>query len=1248
MMQPGINHLTKNNMGRNNNQRYEAQVTLNSQSADNVLNSLTAKAKLLRQSLIDASKMGDEKKVKELNQELKSIESTQRSIRKQTYDYNTVLRNINTSTIKDLHQTSKALRNELKRMTPDTQEFIAKSKQLDLVNNRLKQLNGKIQETHSWWSRSTNTLRQYIGVITGFIATVTGASYVFGRITNEVAKMDDTYSDVIKTTGLLKSEIIWLNQEFKKINTRTSREELNNLARDAGKLGIKGKDNILEFVRAADQINVALGEDLGEDSIRNIGKLAEVFKIIQNLGVEKSFLAIGSAINALGQDSTASEAYLVDFTQRIAGVSYQSKLSIQDVLGYASALDQSGQKVEMSATSFQKFLMKMFSDTSAFAKMANMTLSDFKKLLETDVNQAIITVLENLNNKGGFSALVPIFKDMGLDGARAVSVLSSLATNIDLVKNAQQLSNKEFAIGSSLSKEFETKNNNLQAQLEKNKKRFKDQIIQLGEKLAPAYLSAQKGLSAFFDVLLSIDKELIVSAAIFGSTLAVYKTWNLVLGIGNTLGQAYKLTVLGISWAMATVQGNTLRAAAAAKLFNTTFSASAIGIIITSLAALAYGIYSVTTHQSELTKATKQFFSETEKLKREADDLLQIIENSVVGSEEYRSALNKLSEKYGPHINNLIDENGYLTDIHEARKLINDEIERSIGLTIKDQLVNDIVTKGLEKQSETYDLLMKSIMASGKVSEESARIQASSIMSMVKLGLDEYEIHRKRLEKGYAPIGINLIKRFREQHEDMAKEVKKANDIFSSLFDNNDFIGPILKKKLKTKKKIEEDDNEETEKMREKAFKAELKQIEDKEIAAKKLILKMLEERKINQQEYESLILENTIYYLSQRQSLYIKYAQDDISVQNAYYDAIEQRSKKAQDDLKKAHDLALKYKEKSQQREEQPVDDPYEEKVLAKFKKHQEMIIEYSNNVKKSLSGEREERDQELKLLKEVLDKKLITEEQYLKQRQSINLKYKSSILDGINSTINAAAELFFTIKDAEYSRLEMAKEKELALYGDNADKRAEIENKYEKKKFDLQQKYADMEMAVKIAQTISSGAVAAMQAYAQLGPIAGAVAASLMAATTLANIAVIVQQRNAVKSMTFNTDKRSESGMKVNEFYSGGYTGRSLSDRDPVGVVHANEWVAPASMVRNNPIVFAQLERERINKYSIQSSTKQFASGGFTTPVINTDIERTLLKINDTLKSIQQNPILAYTVLSDQEATRNLRDRFKREGSL
>jgi hypothetical protein len=115
----------------------------------------------------------------------------------------------------------------------------------------------------------------------------------------------------MKTAGMTHDRVEELNGEFKKMDTRTSREALNNLARDAGKLGLSAKKDILDFVEAGNQINVALGEDLGDGAIKNIGKTVNVFekstKDLEGLDLKGKMPAVGSAVNELGSKSTASE-----------------------------------------------------------------------------------------------------------------------------------------------------------------------------------------------------------------------------------------------------------------------------------------------------------------------------------------------------------------------------------------------------------------------------------------------------------------------------------------------------------------------------------------------------------------------------------------------------------------------------------------------------------------------------------------------------------------------------------------------------------------------------------------------------------------------------------------------------------------------------------------------------------------------------------------------------------------------------
>ena len=1251
-------------MARNNTQRFEPTVTLNSKGAENALDALRVKAKQVQEAIIAAGKIGDEKKLKDLDRELKSINSTVRQLKQQTYDYNNVLKNINTSSITTLEKAAKALKNELRQLTPGTQEFINKSKQLDQVRGRLDQLNGRVRETHSWFSRAGNTFNKYFGIATAAIASVTGISFALRGASQEAAKMDDIYSDVMKTTGLLRKEVVWLNDEFKKFNTRTSREELNGLARDAGKLGISGKENVLEFVRAANQINVALREDLGEGAIRNIGKLAEVFKLTDRLGIEKSFLSIGSAINAIGQASTANEEYLVDFTQRIAGVAYQSGLSIQNVIGFASALDQTGQKVEMSATAFQKFLMQMFSDTTKFAKMANMEVGAFAQLLRTDVNQALITVLSELNNKGGFAQLVPIFQEMGLDGARAVAVLSALATNINLVTEAQSLSNKEFALATSLTQEYNTKNENMQAQLDKAKKKFKDQVIELGEKLSPAFLKSTNASTLFLKTIMSINKEFIYSALVFAATIVVVKSWNIVVGVSNTIIAAAKLISLGYSWALASIQGNAIRAAAAVKLFNVILSASAIGAIVTAVLALGVGLYKLITYQSELTKATKEYYAETQKSKREAEGLLAILERSVVGSENYKTALSKLVELYGPYISFLIDEKGNLTDIDRARKEINTSIEQTIGLKIKEATISKLTSESLEKQADYYEEMVKTLQKEANIGEAAARMYATNFTNSIAQGRQWNDVVNELFRSVNSYFQIRPFRQFANEYNKMLSDISATEKKFQFITPKGNITPPgetdaqknarIAKEKADAqaaaddRNRLLQEEADKRQKIVEEQFKKELAALEIEERKKGVLLKKQFMESSMSQQEYEDKSLNNTIEFLQLRNAVYLKYNQDNSSIEDSYYDNLMKLANNAIKKVKEVADISKRWQDSINKKEEAPVEDDAEMTKFLKESSEKRQSLEslaasIRENFLKSTSKKRYKL--EMEALDKLLKDKLISEEQYEYAVRKLKLDKAQELTQQINGFVQAAADFVNYMQEKEYARLDREKERELALYGDNADARAEIENKYEKKKFELQQKYADLDMGMKIAQAISAGAVAIATALSQLGTFA-APAIAFIAATTALQVATIVAQRNAIKSSTGSSS--SGGTMNVNGYSEGGFTSQDRSDKKAVGIVHANEWVAPAAMVRSNPHIFATLERQRVQRYSVQSPPKYFASGGFTSDSNSSRTDQLLALLIQEVRNLRDHSLPAHVVLDQVNAQQEIRNKFKTAGSL
>jgi TP901 family phage tail tape measure protein len=369
--------------------------------------------------------------------------------------------------------------NEQARMTIGSKEYIKHTSKIKSLKTIIDQHNQDLSTTHkkwNWFQQMADNANRYFAVITAGIAAVTGAAMIVKQTVEAFAEYDDKLIDVMKTTDLTKQETIALSNEIRKIDTRTAQNDLLELARVAGKLGMRGKEDVIGFVRATDKIRVALSEDLGgdtEESVRQLGKLVDIFKLTSEFSVEESLLKIGSAMNALGASGTANEGYMLEFAKRVAGVAPTAGITIDKILGLATTLDELGQSSEVSGTAFNQVISNMFKKTADYARIAGMSLEDFTKLMNEDANEALIQLLIGAKGSSdGFGELANSLSELGMDGVRATTVLGVLSANIDKLRENQIFSNEEFVIGIDLQIEFNNKNNSAQAILEEHIKVF--------------------------------------------------------------------------------------------------------------------------------------------------------------------------------------------------------------------------------------------------------------------------------------------------------------------------------------------------------------------------------------------------------------------------------------------------------------------------------------------------------------------------------------------------------------------------------------------------------------------------------------------------------------------------------------------------------------------------------------------------------------------------------------------------------
>lgn len=508
----------------NSTQTFIGRVLLDDKQAKQTIALLEKQLEQVKQKKTDAFKNGDDTKA--FDKEINRINASLKTLRTSQEQVNRTLNNLSSASYKELSVVMKTVQKQLRSgaVERNSEEWKKLQQKLKEVKREMNAINSESRETTSFWSRFVNVLNTNWGAVSQIIAAYAGLSMTIRKCAQAYADMEESMANVRKYTGQTDEEVHRMNEDFKRMDTRTAREQLNELAGSAGRLGITSKDMIEEFVDGADKINVTLADDLGKGAVDKIGKLAQMFGEDKTKGLRGAMLATGSAVNELAQNSSANAGYIVDFTADLSGVGIQAGMTQAQLMGLASALDQNMQEEATSATVFSQLITKMYQEPAKFAKIAGVEVTKFSNLMKTNANEGLMTFLSAMKSRGGFAEMAPMFEEMQLNGTRAVGVLSAVASHLDQVRTAQDLATQSYASGTSVINEFNVQNNTVQAQLDKAKKRFEDLTVELGEQLIPVTRYAISTLSIGIHVLstlITFTFTHVKQLTIIGSAIAV-------------------------------------------------------------------------------------------------------------------------------------------------------------------------------------------------------------------------------------------------------------------------------------------------------------------------------------------------------------------------------------------------------------------------------------------------------------------------------------------------------------------------------------------------------------------------------------------------------------------------------------------------------------------------------------------------------------------------------------------------------
>lgn len=659
-------------------------LTVNGKQAEDMLLKLKSQAANLEKAIEKAVAAGNKQQLTKLKRELKETNRQISQIENAAKGVEHVLQRLDETSPKELNRTLSQLKRNLNGLERGSEEWNRQCEAIKRVKAEIAKVNSQMRENDSLWERMNRKLNDWQTALAGIAAAITGIILAGRSAVSAFADMDQEMANVRKFTGMNASEVEQLNEDFQKIDTRTGREELNKLAQEAGRLGKTSQEDVLGFVKAADQINVAL-DDLGDGATLTLSKLTNIFGDEERLGTEKALLAVGSVINELSQNCTASAPYLANFTQRMAGVGAQAKMTIPEIMGFAAVLDSQGQAVEMSATAVSKVIMDMFKENDKIIKATGLNAKEFNETLKKSTNEGLLMLLDRLHELGNIDVLAPVFKDMGENGARAAQVISALAGNLDMVRWEQEEATKAFAEGTSVTNEFNVQNTTVQAGLDKARKGVTEMAVALGEQLQPIMkhvISSTTLLLKFMSTSITFIKEnaftlASLTAAFIAYKIAVnasniaFKAHYAWLVISKAATTAYKTTVatlhaahLLLQMGLAKLQGNWVRQSwlmsdlkKQGALLASGYGAIAAGAI--ALGAVLYKLYKKMTEVSQAEKDLQEIRKRGQEgiidEKNKIDALIAVARDETQSLKDRHTAIDALN-KIIPNYNAQLDD----------------------------------------------------------------------------------------------------------------------------------------------------------------------------------------------------------------------------------------------------------------------------------------------------------------------------------------------------------------------------------------------------------------------------------------------------------------------------------------------------------------------------------------------------------------------------------------------------------------
>ena len=645
------------------------------------------------------------KKMKEVSSnsaELKTLQEQYRKINDQIRILNSgnvniekTLRNIKSTPIEELRRAAEKLKIEMEGCARGTREYANKQNQLKAIRNEIDQATGAANKHAGAWQTTLKNMTAYFGVFKLFSMVQDKIRQVFELN----LKFSDQLADIRKVSGLAMQDINKLSYSLSGIDTRTTIEELNQIAYAGAKLGIGkyGIEGLEGFVRAANQVNVALKEDLGEDALTALSKITEVMGLIPKMGVEKSMLATGSAMFQLAATSTATSNNIVEFAKRLTGMARTAGITTDQLLALGSAADSMYLMPEVASTAFNKFISSLQTKHNLIEKELSISPGTINQLYSAGrAVDAMVLIFEKMREKGNMNALQGIFKDLGSDGARLVNVMVTMSKNVDMLKEHLYTSKEAFEEATAVTNEYNIQQETANALMERaaniwEKSLVNPEGVDYVRQLAQEWYNLSQQITqstyymgairAAFGYLWFTAKMLIALLPVLINFLMLRGVIAAVSGVCTVFSQLLLM----------------IRSATTAQLaLNSAMSKNIYAIIASLIITAATALYSYLTATEEVNEEHKkmnEYLAEGaalyDKERRKLDSYIAALNDSNTSLEQRKRLLSKFNRDYQPYLTKLGLEVKSVDDLKLAYGKLNEEIRKKMYYQLKERAYDE-------------------------------------------------------------------------------------------------------------------------------------------------------------------------------------------------------------------------------------------------------------------------------------------------------------------------------------------------------------------------------------------------------------------------------------------------------------------------------------------------------------------------------------------------------------------------------